>query len=111
MKIKAFIFLIITFSSSYAVAQWRLISTARFAFNSVYFLDLPGPPLIGFTGGYSQLLRTTDGGNSWKTIDSAFQGGTNITVDSSGLIVDFAFKDSLTGWLDRKSTRLNSSHL
>jgi hypothetical protein len=64
--------------------------------SSIYFLDLPGSPRIGFIGAFSldsgQLWKTTNGGASWYEVRLAnehfFDG-----------VYDFAFKDSLTGWL------------
>ncbi|HWF44379.1 MAG TPA: T9SS type A sorting domain-containing protein [Candidatus Kapabacteria bacterium] len=66
---------------------------------TVYFLDLPGPPRIGFVatdGNPGMLYRTTDGGNTWNAVSA----NNNNFVAS-----DFTFKDSLTGWF---SNSLNS---
>ncbi|MFI5200914.1 MAG: T9SS type A sorting domain-containing protein [Candidatus Kapaibacterium sp.] len=88
--------LLIPFGNS--EAQWRKIAdfwttddlgnTIREYVTDVYFLDLPGPPRIGFAGTLNELWKTTDGGASWT---SCWQG-------SGGDVWDICFKDSLTGW-------------
>lgn len=56
---------------------------------TVHFLDLGGPPRIGFIGCSEAVYRTTDGGNSWAPC----------TVNAPQFTAsDFSFKDSLTGW-------------
>ncbi len=82
-----------------ALAQWRYRCSAYTRINAIYFLDLPGPPRIGFAGMSAhagtmdsfQLLKTTNGGVSWRAILSS--------QSVSDIGSDFCFKDSLTGWL------------
>ena len=75
----------------------------------VYFIDLPGPPRIGFACSgtpdssfpalgypYTGLFKTTDGGSTWKPIPLLPSIGL-------GLIYDIVFKDSLTGWISASS--------
>jgi len=77
-------------------AQWqRLFLTGHSWISNIYFLDLPGPPRIGFFTEVDTLFKTTDGGRSWKAIR---------IPDILPLIAvfqysDFAFKDSTTGWV------------
>jgi Secretion system C-terminal sorting domain len=81
---------------SYCYSQWRpLLSTAG-NFEVIYFLDLPGPPRIGFLGNFDTLYKTTDGGINWKPIifNDPNAGYGDVTGYS-----DIAFKDSLTGWV------------
>jgi len=61
----------------------------------VYFLNLPGPPRVGFAGTESELWKTNDGGISWKKV--WIPSG---PLESYGLyaVTDICFKDSLTGW-------------
>src|SRR4051812_1866584 len=58
-------------------AQWKKIAdfrgfggtdTVSEYITCVYFLDLPGPPRIGFVGTASELYRTSDGGGSWSRV-------------------------------------------
>ena len=75
-------------------AQWNLQlrydSSGDFDFNVIYFLDLPGPPRIGFAGSGGGIWKTTNGGASWR--QTLF-----FAPDGAGFS-DFAFKDTLTGW-------------
>jgi len=96
-------------------SQWRQIATFQcpigpaisdLAISSIYFLDLPGHPRIGFIGitsrcssdtlasEGSEVWRTIDGGTSWNMI-----GGTNGRSLFGYGVNDFVFKDSLIGWL------------
>ena len=61
---------------------------------SIYFLDIPGPPSIGFCGTEEplQLWKTTDGGWNWHQL--ALTNSNYLAAVNA-----FAFKDSLTGWL------------
>jgi photosystem II stability/assembly factor-like uncharacterized protein len=94
------------------MAQWHLLRDfdsylpadirSNVQLTSIYFLDLPGPPRIGFVGmdhnnvDSNQVWKTTDGGWTWYSVkapyhpDPVFIG---LNAD------DFAFKDSSTGWL------------
>ncbi len=86
--------------STNLIAQWHKIAdfpcsgfgtTIDEPILSVYFLDLSGPPRIGFTGTESELYKTTDGGISWTKVWG------NGCYDLFG-ITDICFKDSLNGW-------------
>jgi photosystem II stability/assembly factor-like uncharacterized protein len=75
-------------------AQWKRLG--NFGATVIYFVDLPGPPRIGFAasaGGDSGLFKTTDGGQSWKNIMLP------PILDTNTLFTDMVFKDSLTGWM------------
>ncbi|GEM_PF-2961237 len=65
------------------VGEWKLLSSFNQPVVNPYFIDLPGPPRIGFvSGGY----RTTDGGLTWSS------------TNEPSFPYDFAFADSLHGW-------------
>jgi hypothetical protein len=69
-------------------AQWGRLFTLPLPTEEesvIYFLDLPGPPRVGFIGDF-YLFKTTDGGLTWRKIPNVIE------------VTDFAFKDSLTGW-------------
>jgi photosystem II stability/assembly factor-like uncharacterized protein len=99
---KIAIVLLCTFFCSTASAQWEKIANFK-GLNEqdtfveevtcVYFLDLPGPPRVGFAGTSSDLFKTTDGGKSWIHVwgDSSFGG-------DGYYVTGICFKDSLTGW-------------
>lgn len=75
-------------------SQWKKIANFPNTeyVECVYFLDLPGPPRIGFVGCQTALYKTTDGGKSWT---KEWQPG----GDWAGYtITDVCFKDTLTGW-------------
>ncbi len=95
-------------------AQWRKLANfapsnpsntiEQLALQSIYFLDLPGPPRIGFvglgvpdsddsTGDGAQLWKTTDGGYNWRKVAPL----TDRALLGYG-VSDITFKDSLTGW-------------
>ncbi len=93
---RVILFSILIFFSSTAPAQWRKIAdlpghaygtSADEPVTCVYFLDLPGPPRIGFAGTEVGLWKTTDGGGTWAKIWNEPFSVTGMT-----------FKDSLTGW-------------
>jgi photosystem II stability/assembly factor-like uncharacterized protein len=72
-------------------AQWKRLFD-KGGINSIYFLDLPGAPRIGFATGYDSVLyKTTDGGRSWKDIA--------LLHHATLRYADFAFKDSTNGWM------------
>jgi photosystem II stability/assembly factor-like uncharacterized protein len=84
--------------------QWRVllhIDTAQFS--SVYFLNQFGKPEIGFVGGFFEhwpatgtaVHRTSNKGETWNEIDV-------IPGTEGAWLVDFSFKDSLTGWFAMK---------
>jgi hypothetical protein len=92
-------------------AQWRLLNDfdksldvdirADVSLSSIYFLDLPGQPRIGFAGldniytDSNQVWKTTDGGWTWYPVHAAYNAnGPFIGMD----VFNFAFKDSTTGW-------------
>ncbi len=58
----------------------------------IYFIDLPGPPRIGFVGTESSLYKTTDGGQRWFGV-----WDTGVSYDHD-YISGICFKDSLIGW-------------
>jgi photosystem II stability/assembly factor-like uncharacterized protein len=77
-------------------SQWRQL--LNFQAQCIYFLDLPGPPRIGFTSVSEDptlVMKTTDGGYSWKSI---ILPQSNLGF-SPAFVDDFTFKDTLTGWL------------
>ncbi len=102
MRTIVFIFLASIGLTSEVGAQWRkiadFIGTDHDLFRGsepvtcVYFLDLPGPPRIGFVGTESELHKTTDGGRSWKSVWG--NGGSYDRYYPS----DIFFKDSMVGW-------------
>ncbi len=75
-------------------AQWHKIADfggQQEYITCVYFLDLPGPPRIGFVGTGTNLYKTTNGGNSWTRVWGK-------GYYSLYYVTDICFKDSLTGW-------------
>ncbi len=97
--------IILLLSVSALHAQWRKVADFRASENGqldtpvsepitcIYFLDLPGPPRIGFVGTESSLWRTSDGGNTWAAV-----WDTGVTY-SHAYVSGICFKDSLTGWI------------
>jgi photosystem II stability/assembly factor-like uncharacterized protein len=76
------------FLVSPTLGQWKkILSVPTGHTHSIYFIDLPGPPRIGFASIWAELFRTEDGGATWTKV------ATNL-----GDVSDFTFKDSLTGW-------------
>ncbi len=82
-------------------AQWKKIADFKgenqgYTFGEqvsyVYFLDLPGPPRIGFAGTQSELYKTTNGGRSWT---KSWGDG---MIYGQYFVSGICFKDSLTGW-------------
>jgi hypothetical protein len=74
-----------------ACSQWRPLVYSYGTFTTIYFLNSSGPPRIGFAGATDTVFRTEDGGKTWE--------GIPISSNYNTLTSDFAFKDSLTGWL------------
>ncbi len=113
LAIPLFLFWVVLLFASGTSAQWRKLATFKIpnpsydvdlGIESIYFLDLPGPPRIGFIGlmvptssdstvDGAQLWKTTDGGISWRKV-APLMGRALIGVGIS----DITFKDSLTGW-------------
>jgi len=114
-KLLLIVFTVLVLYPTGAESQWHLLhefsppvanSFSYIRLSALYFLDLPGPPRIGFAGFEIQcdldtsqfqggeVWKTTDGGASWNRMrllgDRAF---------SAWGVYEFAFKDSLTGWL------------
>ena len=105
------------FFSSAGFGQWRLLKTFPLPdsvrgpnndaiITSICFLNLLGPPRIGFVGlSTTAPLDTTDheGGEVWKTIDGGRTWRQVGPISERSFfgrgVYDFAFKDSLTGWL------------
>ncbi len=69
--------------------QWQLLARFPHRVYTVHFLDLPGPPRVGFVGSDSMVYRTSDGGQTWQP---------TVTNDDAFTATDFAFRDSLVGW-------------
>ncbi len=101
MRRIAFLLVLVSLSLP-AEAQWKKIAdfigtdgslfTGSEYITCVYFLDLPGPPTIGFVGTQSDLYKTTNGGKTWRSVwDSNWSF-------SEYYVTDICFKDSLTGW-------------
>src|ERR1700733_3172734 len=89
------VFSILALAPPISKAQWKPMfvksdvngnSNGGF-FADVYFIDLQGPPLIGFAITTDTFYRTTDGGGTWNVIPGVV-----------GEVYDYTFKDSLTGW-------------
>jgi hypothetical protein len=73
-------------------AQWRKIYHLDYSqIENIYFIDLPGPPRLGFMA-TADLWRTTDGGKSWGSEPCWINPGIE------GWVTYVNFKDSLTGW-------------
>ncbi len=68
--------------------QWQSLGAFPSGVECVYFLDLPGPPRIGFLGSGGTLFRTSNGGASWVPVL------TNANIFPS----DFTFENADTGW-------------
>jgi hypothetical protein len=72
----------------------------------LYFLNLPGPPRIGFLSLTRWVVYNDsqyfDDVQIWKTTDGGFNWNMMATITDPpaplGLLCEFAFKDSLTGW-------------
>lgn len=79
--------------------QWQSLGAFP-GVECIYFLDLPGPPRIGFVGDSGNVLRTTDGGATWTTVLS----------DDSILPADFTFRNADTGWLANFRNNGSSSY-
>lgn len=76
-------------------AQWVQLKQFNSEPRVIYFLDLPGPPRIGFIGTQNgSVWRTSDGGMNWSPI---------VPITLGQPTVAFAFKDSLTGWYCTKA--------
>ncbi|MEO6941161.1 MAG: T9SS type A sorting domain-containing protein [Candidatus Kapaibacterium sp.] len=121
-KILLFTLVLFAFIPLKGVGQWRVLHTfhspdsinngfSNLRISSLYFLDLPGPPRIGFIGlTTSSVTDTTpnSGGEVWKTTDGGLTWGqigpiNDRTFFAKG-VFDFAFKDTLTGWLAAMGT-------
>ncbi len=92
---KAIGFFSVLFLSHLASAQWKEIGNFGLQdeyITRVYFLDLPGPPRIGFVGTGTNLYKTSDGGSSWRAVWGK-------GIHSLYYVTDIFFKDSLTGWI------------
>src|SRR5436309_3113409 len=73
--------------STVALSQWRVIANLPSLGNTVYFLDKVGAPATGFVGCRSDIVRTSDRGATWVTV----QNTPGITFR------DFVFWDTLNG--------------
>ncbi len=90
------IFITILGHGGISLAQWTKIYDFGNQVSSIYFLDLPSSPRIGFVGtddGLNEKLwKTTDGGNTWRVkLIQPHQGTWTYTSSVT-------FKDSLYGW-------------
>ncbi len=75
-------------------AQWVKLKDFGKAVVSIYFIDLPGPPRIGFVStvgsdDVGEVWRTTDGGKTWTQCQLSLP---------TQIIHQFTFKDSVIGW-------------
>src|SRR5579871_363745 len=98
------VFFLILFLSAPASAQWRQI--AKFMSTDdlgnpvventglLYFLDHPGSPMTGFTGGDVELWKTTNGGMTWTI------SWNQVTAIPNGYtsFLSMSFVDSMNGW-------------
>ncbi len=89
-------------------AQWRLLAQPSdpggYIAGTLYFLNLPGPPRVGFVvgtdtfpnfrvNGYRETIyKTIDGGQTWHTIP----------LGNADVGAQFIFKDSEVGWLSMR---------
>jgi photosystem II stability/assembly factor-like uncharacterized protein len=88
-----------------ANGQWRLLARPGGAklggMRSIYFLDFPGPPRVGFVGIYRPYgaddLSKEDAG-IWKTVDGGVSWRKVKFHSDEAYVTQFCFKDSLTGW-------------
>ncbi len=100
--LKAIFSLLLTIIGHSAYAQeqiWNEIAdfppgTGGEYISCVYFLDLPGPPRIGFVGTQSNLWKTTNGGGTWTRVG----GGTDSNTAPEYFVSGICFMDTLTGW-------------
>ncbi len=69
--------------------EWQQLAVFPDLAYTVHFIDLPGPPRVGFVGCNHMVYRTSDGGETWNP---------TIVDDYDFQARDFVFKDSLTGW-------------
>lgn len=80
----------LTATPNAAVAQWHILDVFPATVRAIHFLDLPGPPRIGFAGlANGEVWRTSDGGATWAKTSAP---------GCTGYITAFTFKDSLVGW-------------
>ncbi len=90
------VFITILVHGGVSFAQWTKIYDFSAQVSSIYFLDLPGSPRIGFIGtddGVNEKLwKTTDGGITWNPKLNQPHQGTWFYPSS------VSFKDSLHGW-------------
>ncbi len=70
--------------------KWQSLGTFPNGVECVDFIDLPGPPRIGFVGDSGHVFRTTDGGASW--LPAVVTPGDSIQPS------DFTFENADTGW-------------
>jgi photosystem II stability/assembly factor-like uncharacterized protein len=83
------VMLVSTLHAQVKLQTWERLLDVPSPVWTVHFLDLDGPPRIGYVGCNEAVYRTTDGGNTW----------TRCTVNAPEFTAaDFSFKDSLTGW-------------
>ncbi len=106
MRRIAFLLVLVSLSLP-AEAQWKQIANFEGwdgvdsigeCITCVYFLDLPGPPRIGFAGTGCELWKTLNGGATWSKIWGDGSAGDNYYVS------DICFKDSMTGWFCMSSS-------
>src|SRR5579863_9167497 len=70
--------------------EWQSLGAFPLGVECVYFIDLPGPPRIGFVGDSGNVFRTTDGGATWLAAQ--------VNPADSIIPSDFTFENSDTGW-------------
>src|SRR5579871_4082298 len=78
---------------------WQKLATFPHQLNVICFLDLGGPPKIGFAGCDSAIYRTTDGGQTWQEM---------IVNDLDFRASEICFKNKDTGWFSNWFDRSTS---
>jgi len=88
-----------------AHAQWKPLLPLNgnyFFLTTVYFLDIPGNPRIGFVsnpeGSDNLLMKTTDGGTTWYPVEIS-PAPSNLFPDGVFPAHDIFFQDSLNGYM------------
>jgi len=80
--------------ASSVCAQWVKLKDFGKAVVSVYFIDLPGPPRIGFVS----TVGSDDVGDVWRTTDGGISWSKSHLSLPTEIIYQFTFKDTSVGW-------------